>query len=395
MPGQTMILWGTGLGPVSTADNLPPTAGDLPVPVEVRIGGKLAKRLYSGRAPGFSAVDNVYFRVPADAPAGCSVPVQVKAASHWSNTVRMAISADGSQCQDPANPFGGLTAKGGKTGLIALLRVGLNGQLDSSRPPASITLDLGLGLFSETRAGGDFSFSPLKDLPPLGTCASTERALDLESLLKTGGSGLDPTTVRQLDAGAQLTIIGPNGSRTLPHLDTTTSTGPYGGLLGGSSPLSDDSPLPLFLDGGSYTISAPGGADIGAFSTTLKLAPGIQWTNQAQIGTISRSAGVTVKWTGGDASQTILLLGGSTNQKTKEAGGFFCLAAASDGAFTVPPSTLADLPPTGTTTSLSDSIAALAIAALPMSHPQKFTAPGLDGGLVFDATIWGKTVQVK
>ena len=41
-PGQVVTLWGTGLGPGLNPDNLQPQAGDLPVEVEIFVGGKRA-----------------------------------------------------------------------------------------------------------------------------------------------------------------------------------------------------------------------------------------------------------------------------------------------------------------------------------------------------------------
>jgi uncharacterized protein (TIGR03437 family) len=98
-PGQIEIVWGTGLGAISGADNMPPPVGDLTTPVQVLVGGKSAAISYKGRSPGNAAVDNIYFTVPADAPTGCAVPVQVILnGSAASNTVTMAISTSGSAC---------------------------------------------------------------------------------------------------------------------------------------------------------------------------------------------------------------------------------------------------------------------------------------------------------
>ena len=104
-PGQIVILWGTGLGPIGTADNISPGGGDMPsVPVTIQVGGVAAPRIYAGRQPQTAAVDNVYFTVPANAPLGCQVPVVVSAGGIAANTVNIAISADGSQCSssDPS-----------------------------------------------------------------------------------------------------------------------------------------------------------------------------------------------------------------------------------------------------------------------------------------------------
>src|SRR5260370_23064658 len=47
-PGQVITAYGTGLGPVSGADNVAPTPGNLPTPVKLTVGGQSAKALYIG-----------------------------------------------------------------------------------------------------------------------------------------------------------------------------------------------------------------------------------------------------------------------------------------------------------------------------------------------------------
>src|SRR5262249_24404138 len=44
---QIATLLGTGLGPITSPDNEAPPAGDLPPRVQVFVGGKLARKLYS------------------------------------------------------------------------------------------------------------------------------------------------------------------------------------------------------------------------------------------------------------------------------------------------------------------------------------------------------------
>jgi uncharacterized protein (TIGR03437 family) len=99
-PGQIVILWGTGLGPIGVPDNDAPGAGDMTgVPVTIAVGGIPAQRLYAGRAPGVAAVDNVYFTVPDVVPYGCQVPVAITAAGAPANTTSIAITSDGTPCQ--------------------------------------------------------------------------------------------------------------------------------------------------------------------------------------------------------------------------------------------------------------------------------------------------------
>ena len=391
-PGQIEIMWATGLGPIDTPDNMPPPGGNMAIPVQVLVGGKNAAISYAGRAPNFSGVDNIYFTVPADAPQGCSVPVQVKAGDAWSNTVRMAINGNGQHCQDAVNPFGGLLTNGGKTGGIILLRAGLSGQLDSSQPPVNITLDLAAGIFTENKPSGEFAFSPLLSLPPIGTCVSTERSLDLASVLADPNS-LGLGLGRQLDAGPALQLTGAGAPVSMKQADAQKTPGLYI-AIGGSIPIEGITLPPPFLDGSSYTVQGNGGADVGPFSATVIMPAKITWSNRDQLTTVNRAAGATITWTGGDSSQAVLIAGGSTNQKTKDSGGFFCLAPGDARQFVIPPNILADVPPTGATASLSDSLGALLVVSLPKAS-QTFAAPQLDTGFAFVANAFIGVVQYK
>jgi uncharacterized protein (TIGR03437 family) len=392
-PGQVEVMWGTGLGPITTPDNQPPPGGNLPLTVQVWVGGKQASVAYSGRAPGNAAIDQINFTVPSDAPIGCSVPVQVNAGGTWSNTVRMAISADGSHCQDTFNPYSGLSATGGKSGTLGLIRVNFSGQVDPTQPPTNATLDLGFGAFAKTNAGGDLVYSPITNLPPPGTCASSNKALDLGAVMGAGGSSLDPTVAASLDAGTPLTVTGGAGGAS-GTIAQTSATSPYMGMLGGI--LSGSTLPPPFLDGGPFTISGPGGKDVGKFSITVPLSPAINWTNPPS--TINRGSPLTLNWTGGDSTQTVMILAGSTDQTSKASGGFLCVAPAGVHSFTVPVTALADLVPTTAAPSSSDSSGPIGILGLMPMHlgsTQPFTAPGLNVGIVFSTTMVAQTVQVQ
>jgi uncharacterized protein (TIGR03437 family) len=72
--GQVITLWGTGLGPLTSgADNVAPAAGDLPVQVQVFVGGQPAPIQYSGRSTCCAGVDQIFLRYRATRPpaAGC------------------------------------------------------------------------------------------------------------------------------------------------------------------------------------------------------------------------------------------------------------------------------------------------------------------------------------
>ncbi|HTS49294.1 MAG TPA: hypothetical protein VMH05_15185 [Bryobacteraceae bacterium] len=391
MPGQTEIMLGTGLGPISAPDNNTPPVGNLTVPVQVLVGGKVAAVSYSGRMPGVAGVDQINFQVPADVPTGCYVPVEVRAGSMYSNIVTISIEAQGQPCSDPMNPFSPLVSGGGKGGAIFLVRVNAHAQIDPSQAPMDLALDLGVAAFEDNTGKGDMGFNPLFSLPPVGTCSAYAGGLDLSSLLSNpssvaGSTGLLGT---DLDAGPSISVTGPKGNAIqLNHLDTTNNTGPYIGLLGGSIPLLTDTSLPPFLDPGTFTISGSGGKDVGPFRASVTIGAPITWTNQ--MTTVDRSQNLTFTWTGGDSSKLVLIAGAGADETSKVAGGFFCFVPSAPGSYTVPASVLGNLPGS----SGSSVLGAVIIGSFPTNYA-KFTASGLDSGLAFNATLYLTTVNIQ
>jgi len=61
---SAVVLWGTGLGPVTFPDNVAPTVGNVATPVSVTIGGQPGTVTYSGRSPCCSGVDQIIVTLP-------------------------------------------------------------------------------------------------------------------------------------------------------------------------------------------------------------------------------------------------------------------------------------------------------------------------------------------
>jgi hypothetical protein len=167
------------------------------------------------------------------------------------------------------------------------------------------------------------------------------------------------------------------------------------GLLGGILNVSGATLPPPFLDGGPFTISnGTGGKDVGPFSTTVAAPPVINWTNPPS--TINRSSPLTLTWNGGDSTEMVLILGGSSDQTSKASGGFMCLAPATARTFTVPVNALADLIPTGAATSSDGPVGILGLMPLQTGNMQLKPLPkGLDVGVAFETTMTVQTVQVQ
>lgn len=133
VPGQLVILWGTGLGPIATPDGEAPSPAPRIDPMEVTVAGRAAAVDYQGRSGCCAGVDQINFRIPTDAPVGCSVPLLVKLHSGViSNLTSIAISADGGPCSDGQN----LSGRARRWGEVNLLPDSATAQFAETEPPA-------------------------------------------------------------------------------------------------------------------------------------------------------------------------------------------------------------------------------------------------------------------
>jgi uncharacterized protein (TIGR03437 family) len=385
-PGDTVILWGTGLGPLpgGASDSLPPAAGSLAVSVRVSVGRESVQPVYSGRAPGLAGVDQINFVIPQNAPLGCYVPIQVVAAGMASNVITMAIGANRQPCSD-SSPLGTLSRNGGKNASVALTRLTFINLTDAA---GNGTVDLGSGVLWLKPPGGDLGFDLFSSLPPLNSCTYYNNMDSLNGVL-AGAIPAAEAAAQSLDAGSTLTVKGPNGVRGFTYADSTMKTSPYLGLLGASGAFAalGLSSQPPFLDPGSYTVSGSGGKDVGPFSFALNIPNPATWTNRDQISVIDRTQGLTVNWIGGNPStQMGVIFGFASNPNTKVSGGFACVASLDQRTFTVPPGMMANLPSTVGTN--PGNIQSLLLFVTGPSGDQfvKFNttaSPSLDNGLGF------------
>jgi uncharacterized protein (TIGR03437 family) len=376
-PGQVITLWGTGLGAVAS-DTVAPAAGDLPVTVEVFVGGKLAPKLYSGRAPCCAGTDQIVFQLAADTPTGCWVPVYVKTASTVvSNVVTMAITADGSPCRE------GLAAtalmQGGKMGLLAPMRVDIrqstvDGNLD-------MRTDFVIARLAN-EAAGPFPFNPMVSLPPAGSCSAYSGAGDWFTTV--GLPDLRPG-VAALNGGGFTVTGGSKSSSVLSVYSPMTL-----GILGASNPALAQARDTSLLGPGNFTLQTKGGSDVPAFSVPFTMLTPFTWSNRDQISILDRTKSFAVSWSGA-AGLNMAVVGGSVDLPTNSSSLFVCSAAASATSITVPSDMLANLPPDRGSTRDSKAMLFL-IGASPSST---FTAASLSSGILSPTYVAGKTVTVR
>ncbi len=383
-PGQAVIIWGTGLGPIEGNDADLPPVGNLDAEVEVLVGDRVVQPFYAGRTGmGVPSVDQVQFFVP-EGIEGCRVPLAVRVNGVVSNYTTISIAPEGGPCSDPA----GLTA-------ADLQQIQEAGRLRFG----AITLQLfeahlkrGAERFDGTRESAWAQFRRVELVDTLGALGMRRGTLTpVGSCLVYTYSGEtdpnfapdDPARSQPLDAGPALTLTGPQGSAQLGREDPGFYQNEN---LGGGLP--GEQVLPPFLVPGAYTVSnGDGGADVGPFQADLILPSVIDWTNREALDEIDRARDLLVTWEGGDdATQLVTIVGFSLASGTDAAASFLCTARPGAGRFTVPAMVLSSLPATREPSDENPFPGILAVGIHPL-RPASFPAQGLDFGW-FLYTLW-------
>jgi hypothetical protein len=376
-PGQTLILWGTGLGPVHSGDTLPPAVGDLSTPVTVYVGTQKADVSYHGRSSCCAGLDQINFVVPPTA-GGCYVPIAVQTANTPSNFGTISVSGSGNVCSD-RNGFSEsqlaqvTSGKNIRLASLSLVRSTQTINLPPPFPSGTTIIDNGAAEFVEYTAD-----QLLRSLGPFQTHASPNGCI-VYSIDANTQSVSDPIQGKGLDAGPSIGITGPKGAKQL--IPDNGLPGYYSGAVGNSRNGGN-----LYLHPGSYTFTGPGGRDVGAFHGQLQVPPQITWTNAGSVTTINRSQGATITWTGAAPDGFVYISGysvaGATSPQTTSnaspAALFFCTANAADGKFTIPPVVLLALPPSGTVLDAPIPLGGMALVSA--GAPVSFSAPGIDIG---------------
>src|SRR5271166_2138023 len=99
-PGDTLILWATGLGPINGDDASGAGLGvNMPnIPLKLWVGGVQASVSYQGRSGCCVGEDQIVFTVPNNVPTGCAVPLLVQIGDQISNNVLMPVANGSRSC---------------------------------------------------------------------------------------------------------------------------------------------------------------------------------------------------------------------------------------------------------------------------------------------------------
>lgn len=321
-PGQAITLWTTGLGadPADSDTTYTLTPHAINVNLQVFIGGLPAQITYRGSG-GYPGVDVVNLIIPPGVSTGCWVGLAASINGVLSNVATLPINAGGGDCFDEINGIRGSQISPGhsvtfRSGFVAL----------------------GLSNTPDQNNGRTIAYASTADFSKY-----TATTYDLLNQVSPGGCIIRQTkgsvlSITGLDAGT-ITLKGPNGlDVTLQH--TLGIVGAYNATL-----------PTIPSTGGTYTWTGTGGSGVGSFSSTLNLSnPLMIWTNPEAAASVDPSAGLTVKWTGGNPGSYVYISGGAEVHKvgsTVVPVNYTCVEHIEAGQFTVPAYILSALPPAG------------------------------------------------
>jgi len=391
-PGDTVVLYGTGLGPYSGDETNPPVESGLNVNAAVYVGDLAAAVVYEGRSssPG---LDQINFTIPAGV-SGCYVPIAVVVNGLVSNFGSLSVSADGSTCSNPiglpSSAINQAASTGSlKVGYIELQKVGFSAAILGGLETVNVKEDEGNAYF--------YNFNDQSLLYSHGLSSISAFSACTVQVCNNADTCIPDTTAlkaSQLSAGSQITITGSSGKAVLPV--SAGKLGEYHGLLGTSSVVLNGTD---YLQPGAYTASnGTGGSDVGAFTADLTVSSPVTWSNQATISaqnSIDRTKDLNIAYSGGASGDYVAILGTSTSATGNVTATFICTEKASAGTFTVPSFVLSALPASGTITvdGVNGAGGFLLLGNLPASNT--FTAPGIDLGLFTAIAVNGINIPFK
>jgi uncharacterized protein (TIGR03437 family) len=369
-PGDTLVLWGTGLGAVTGDETEPPTPANFPG-VEVLIENQLVTPSYAGRS-SYPGLDQINVVVPAGTSGGCKTSIAVVVNGVTGNVVSTSIGPAGQTvCGDT---YGALTAanleKAAASGSLNI------GAVDVSR----------IGTNDDVLAAS-FATYPVNSLirsyagsygPSIGGCVVYEQVASGTLILT------DPVLagLPHLDPGPSLVLTPQAGKAVTVN---ATSTGVFGATLGTTGD--------VYISPGTYSVAnGNGGSDVGAFNWSDTLPNPVAFGNLPT--SVSRALNLTVSWTGSSPFTLVTIFGYSavplstTENSYVE---FVCTAPASSTQFTIPSSIMSLLP--------VDGYGALGVQGVGFQIAgvvdNRFTAAGLDAGQFSVFTSAGPVVKVQ
>ena len=353
MPGQDVLINGTGLGAISS-DETQSGVTDVPSPtIQVYVGIRPATVVSVGRGlccdgldadfpvpEGIAAWDVIRFTIP-DGVAGCFIPVAVQIGAYVSNLATISIDPSGTSCTLQLSTLPSVHATDAKglpsVGTITLSR-SIGTALRANGTPTTTRTDSGLAGFLKFTSLPPGDVIVAETIYPANVCSINGFPGPDGTIIMNGNLVTPiPVTSVNLDAGPTITVRGPAGNRTLTR-QMVAGRAIYSPTQFGNGTVGN------YYDAGHYTVTGTGGPDVGPFTTAVDV-PTVQfeWTNMPDVTKpLDRSKDLTIKWTGGVPNTQVTIAGGSSANGVGVA--FLCAAPISAGQITVPAYVLEMLP---------------------------------------------------
>jgi hypothetical protein len=328
-PGELAQVRGTGLGRELT-----------PVGVEVLLAGNVVPA--GGASRMASGWEVISFDVP-EGLRGCAIPLAIRTGAVLSNFSTLSVGECPGEDPAPAET---------RVGGLMLSRT------ESEFSGMKMKIDSGDGWFQKT------AFAQSGRAVTTGAC----------TLVYAIEQDIATPPFTGLDAG-MLEVSGPAGTREIER----QSLGAYSSMLGQQMDITP--PIPgfpneLFLTPGDYTFTGSGGADVGPFTTQVRVPEAAIWKNRGDVATVDRSRDLRIEWTNATEEQIVTVTGISVaGQRPAVAAIFTCTERGDKGALTVPAAILSALP--ATPAKSGDSAMMMGVSSI---NPATFTAEGLDRG---------------
>ncbi len=199
-PGDVLVLYGTGLGPLPAGQNdaaNPPVQVNLTTPTTIYVGTTQESPVYHGRS-GDAGLDQINFTVPPGV-SGCHVPVIIQTGTGStaivSNSTTIAVAPfRATACSDSnglplssilPNPDGSLNV-----GYIALLQTTTTTPAIGPLPASSTTSSAAVASFYKYTAGLLNVSASLSGQPSLGGCVVNGFNVGSSTSLPVSATGL-------------------------------------------------------------------------------------------------------------------------------------------------------------------------------------------------------------
>jgi uncharacterized protein (TIGR03437 family) len=374
-PGDVGIIWGTGLGPITSSDAGAPPVGSLPGDVKVYVGNTAAQVGYHGRSGCCAGLDQIVFTVPSGVD-GCYIPLSVEAGGETSNFTTIAVSQSGKTCTDSilGQDLVSKLASGENVnfGYILLadgfLKFVAGSTLASNE-------DLATATFSQVTPA-------TAGLAEYGISSGYCSAIACPGFRCAAKSifGLDDLSPAQLDAGAAMNAVW--GAYTVQMQNSPGLLGDYFALLNSNSRvLWSEEP---------YDVTGTGGANVGAFSVTDHTGDAAtSFTNLQPAQNLPRGSDLVLAWSGANPAKQggkVVVQGYSASDSNYDQLSYFqCTADGAAGQLTIPARVLSMLPASGTGQNGNLVFPLGWIWIGQWNNPTTFQATGLDRGIITDA----------